>query len=96
MHRIEMAWPGQPRHLWAQHAGTQVQALASAQGLLEELREFHGSKASVWLDGKRVRLPKKKNPARDSLAAVETAPTDQRTILGERLGQFLEDAQRGN
>lgn len=48
-----------PREVWAQRIGTKKEALATATKLLEELRETD-RRAMVWLDGRAIRLPRKK------------------------------------
>ena len=46
------------RETWAERLGTKREALRSAEGLLETLRE-DDPRAMVWLDGRRIRLPRK-------------------------------------
>jgi len=72
MYKIEMQWPGQPRQLWAYHVGTKANALSCARDVLEELRESYGRRASVWINGKRVRLSKKPKSGRNNSSPAKS------------------------
>ena len=50
--------PGWPVQTWAYHAGKPREVRDSAERLLAELRESF-PRASVWIDGRGVRAPKK-------------------------------------
>jgi hypothetical protein len=58
---IEMRETGRgERTLWAQRTQcSKKEAVRSAEGLLADLRE-KDPRAMVWLDGRRIRLPRKK------------------------------------
>lgn len=56
-HRIEYRLKrGESRRLWSWFDGTRTDAIRSAKGLLESLRDDSGhTKARVWVDGHGVR-----------------------------------------
>lgn len=49
--------PSSERELWAIRVDTWAQIRESAQDLLRDLREGH-KRALVWVNGRRVQLPK--------------------------------------